>query len=104
MLSASYLGFGLLNRATFALLVASWGLIGVAVMLFLLLVAGLYLSYVIMVAKDKVSSAPREDMYMCDKHGPIAKKHILKLEGYTEVPIEYCPICWQEKYNAAKQK
>jgi hypothetical protein len=88
-----------MNALIGAIPALNWVLVGV------LVVAGvMYLAFVSHLAKDQVSAAPREDMFLCEVHGPIARRHVLKLEGYTEKPIEYCPICWRDKIKAAEKK
>ena len=53
-------------------------------------------------------STPKEPMYICEKHGPISKKHIIRFPQYeveqvnpttgkrSQVikDIEYCSICF----------
>lgn len=74
----------------------------VLIVLLVLFVAG-YLGFCSYVAKASVSTAPRDDMFLCEKHGPIAKRHLFQLSGYTEKPISMCPICYDDKMKAAKK-
>lgn len=52
----------------------------------------LYIAYVYLRAKLEVKAAPREDMFMCDKHGAFRKRHLIKF-----LDMEYCPLCFDEK-------
>lgn len=65
------------------------------------LAIAVYLAITAFDAKYDVSTAPRMDMMVCDKHGPIPKKAVLHLSGLTEKPIEYCPLCFSDKMKAA---
>lgn len=75
---------------------------GVIVSFTLLLVAGAYITFVISLAKREVGDAPRQNMFICDMHGPLAPKYTLKLDIGSEKPIEYCSLCFHEKMKAAK--
>jgi hypothetical protein len=68
---------------------------------FLIIVAG-YLVYAVVSAKCEVDDAPRVDMFNCPKHGLIPAKYTLKLDVMTETPIEFCPMCFEDKMKAAK--
>jgi hypothetical protein len=72
--------------------------------LLLLLLAILYIIGVIWVAKKHVATAPRADLFICDKHGAIMDKHVLRMEVGTEQPILYCPLCFNDRMTEAKQK
>lgn len=55
---------------------------------------------VILDAKAEVDKRPREDMAWCHKHGPIRKKHMLKLFPHMKkqdgTDFEFCPLCYKE--------
>ena len=46
-----------------------------------------------------IKKRPREDMYWCSKHGYFRRKHVLPIEGITEV----CPICFKQAWDKAGQ-
>lgn len=39
-----------------------------------------------------VRSAPREEMFLCPKHGPMRQTHTIEFMG-----TPYCPLCWHER-------
>lgn len=66
-------------------------------------------------AKMQVYSLPKKEMFWCHKHGPFLKEHCLTLDSalgfsptnaLTQQPgnIECCPICFKEKWDAAKRE
>ncbi len=68
----------------------------------LLSIAG-YLLLVMLQAWFEVKDAPRVPMHLCPKHGAIPAKYTLKLDILAERPIDYCPMCWEDKVKAAKR-
>lgn len=77
--------------------------LGIATILCALLIIG-YLVLVAYDARHATDTAPRTDMYTCDRHGLFPRKYALKLTGITEEPIEQCPMCLQLKFQEAKLK
>lgn len=59
--------------------------------------------FLVLSAFHEVKDAPRVPMLSCQKHGLIPEKYTLKLETMSEKPIEYCPLCWEDKIKAAKK-
>jgi hypothetical protein len=56
-------------------------------------------------ARQDVKQMPREDFVMCEKHGPMPKKRMIKIDLEDGGrPIEMCPLCYNEKVNAWKNK
>lgn len=39
-----------------------------------------------------VKTSPREDMYLCPKHGPLRKKNVISFGG-----LDSCPLCFHER-------
>ena len=74
----------------------------------------IYLGLTVIAARLDVSHAPREEMFICDIHGPMSiKKTIILFEDlevqYTDgtsqrEPLRSCPICFEEKIRLALQK
>lgn len=64
----------------------------------------LYGVYTFVEAKSVVAQTPRVDMMLCDTHGPIPKKRILKLDFAGGKPIEMCPLCYHERVRAAEKR
>ena len=58
----------------------------------------LWLAYLCISAWWEVKNTVRKPMILCDRHGPILEENVIT---FMEVP--YCPLCWNEKWNAAKQ-
>jgi len=77
--------------------IALWIFLGVVVSV------GLYFLYVWFDVYAKVKMAPREEMFMCDKHGPIRKKHIIKFQIGPDDYVDYCPSCYHQKMSAAEK-
>ena len=57
-----------------------------------------YLIWVWGGAYVEVKAAPREEMFYCDKHGPIRKQHVIKF-----LDSDYCPICFHERSSKAER-
>lgn len=68
--------------------------IGLAV----LLGAGLYFAYIWFSAWFEVKALPREEVFMCNYHGPIHKGNLIEFMG-----IPYCPSCFHSKLSAAER-
>lgn len=69
----------------------------------LVLIAG-YLLLIAVQAWYEVKDAPRVPMHLCEKHGAIPAKYTLKLSvPIAENPIEYCPMCFEDKMKRAKK-
>jgi hypothetical protein len=84
----------------------------VGAILFVLIVG--YLLLCAWDARHTVSMQPRQEMFLCEKHGPLPIGATLVLfEGTMEVvkpdgrvvkePIRACPICFNQKIQAAKK-
>lgn len=56
-----------------------------------------YIGYLILGAFLSVKTAPREEMFICDKHGPLRKQHVISFAG-----IESCPICFHERMKTVE--
>jgi hypothetical protein len=69
----------------------------------LLVVIVFYLFVVILEARDKVRNAPRANAFMCDVHGFIHEKLVLKLDMGQDKPVLQCPICFDQKYRKAEE-
>jgi hypothetical protein len=77
---------------------------------------GVYVWALINTAKQHVSNAPREDMFLCDVHGPIPGKSTYVLfdgqemeqvseDGRTiRAQVRQCPICFEAKLKEARTK
>jgi len=69
----------------------------------LLTIAG-YLVLMAIQAWYEVKDAPRVPMMLCPKHGAVPEKYTLKLSvPIADKPIEYCPMCYEDKIKAAKK-
>jgi hypothetical protein len=67
--------------------------------------AAFYVWCVRWMAKREVSTGPRMDMTICDKHGPVPTSSLLALTGLTdEAPVMTCPICYDHAMKVASQK
>lgn len=76
-------------------------------------IAGTYLVFVMWAAKHTISAAPREKMFLCDKHGAFLAKHALTIIDdaivqYTDgtekrEPLLYCPFCYEDRIAEAKR-
>ena len=65
----------------------------------ILILAGLgYLAYIGLEAYAEVKAAPREDMLMCEKHGPIRKNGTIDFFG-----TQFCGLCFHDKMSAAEK-
>ena len=69
----------------------------IVVALFILGASG-YLAYVIFSGWAEVKAAPREEMLMCDKHGPIRQNGTIDFFG-----SRFCGLCFHEKLSAAER-
>ena len=58
------------------------------------MVGGLYLVYLFLSAFAEVKTSPREEMFMCQVHGPIRKQDCI-----TFIDLPYCPICFNDRMN-----
>ena len=63
-------------------------------------------------ARQEVRALPRKDMFVCDKHGPMAPEATYKLFGGEALdvqmgkvverkPILTCPLCFEENMKRA---
>lgn len=74
-----------------------------------------YTLIVAYVASKSVDGAPRKDMYICDKHGPMPENSTVKLfdgdeldyvtkDGRTKRgPVRMCSICFEERIQTARK-
>lgn len=67
------------------------------------IIGAAYLGLVAYGAKHDTEDAPRQDMFVCDKHGLFPKKYAMQLTGVTEEPILQCPMCMEDKFKQAKE-
>lgn len=51
-----------------------------------------YIAYLYLASKAEVTSSPREEMFICDKHGAFRKNQLFKF-----LDDEWCPLCVNEK-------
>jgi hypothetical protein len=70
----------------------------------LLIITGIYIFGLALWAKHLVNSAPKTDMHLCDKHGPIAGKYLMKIDIGGDKPMPYCPRCYEERMKEAKER
>lgn len=73
---------------------------GSAVALAVLVLYGIYLY---LDASTDVKNAPRDDMYVCDRHGPFPRKYVMKLDAGLQDPVDYCPFCFEDKMKEARR-
>lgn len=67
--------------------------------LVLVLLAVLYFGYTALRAYLVVRSAPRQDMFICQKgHGPLPKSSLINFVGE-----DYCPICFHQRMRQAEK-
>lgn len=79
-------------------------LIYILIVIAVLVVLGLgYLGYMYFASYARMRMAPREEMFLCDKHGPIRKKHIIRFQIAADEFIEYCPRCYHARMSAAEK-
>ena len=70
----------------------------------LFVVAGIVVYLVAMAwdAKHDIKSAPKADMYLCDKHGAFPASYAFNLTGMTDEPIKQCPMCMEDRFKSAR--
>lgn len=68
-----------------------------------LLLIVIYLLCMVAAAFHEVKGQPRIPMFSCDKHGAVPVKYTLKLNVFSDQPIEVCPLCFEDKMKAAKR-
>lgn len=82
-----------------------WGWLAVSI---LLGIVGLYLLWVWLEARNEVRTAPRRDMFTCDKHGIFPAKYALKTEllplGEEKDNYKVCPMCLEDAERTAKAR
>lgn len=71
------------------------------------------LAIIVVAARRDVRHAPRKDMYLCEKHGPMPVGATITLmdgdvdqviDGRTvRGPLRSCPMCFNEAIQKAKQ-
>jgi hypothetical protein len=81
---------------------------------FVIGVALLYSGLLYWDVKNTVANAPREEMFVCDKHGVFPRKYALNLGDNFEVqhtdgrvtqePLLYCTLCYEDRMKEAKLK
>jgi hypothetical protein len=59
---------------------------------------GGYLAYICLEAWTEVKALPREEMFLCHKHGPIKQEGTIDFFGQKA-----CGLCFHEKLQAAEQ-
>lgn len=71
---------------------------------FLVLVLVVFVGIVIE-AWLEVKAAPREEMVICQHHGPIRSSLLLKMPGFNKNdPLSgYCPLCFHETLQKAEK-
>jgi hypothetical protein len=88
--------------------------LGVGLSVFVLL----YLAYLIYYAYVEVKGSPREDMYLCQRHGFMRRQQLITFSEQMDVivgkdargkdiverkVVEYCPLCWHENMSKAEK-
>jgi hypothetical protein len=79
----------------------------------------LYTLYLLFAGWSEAASAPREDMYFCNKHGFIKQKHMIVFPDKMDVgtgtvgpdgrevierqEVRYCPVCFHGNMSAAEK-
>jgi hypothetical protein len=58
----------------------------------------LYVVITILMAWLEVKGQPKEEMFLCEKHGPIRKVHCI-----TFLDTLYCPRCFHERLSSAEK-
>lgn len=77
--------------------------------------ATLALSLILIMARKEVKNAPRRDMFLCEKHGPMPVGATITLmdgeldqvapDGRTvRAPLRSCPICFGTAIKKAKSQ
>jgi hypothetical protein len=69
----------------------------------LIMVVLVWLGFIVYDAKAHTTSAPRTEMFICQKHGTVPHKYLLKLDGLSEIPIDYCPMCMEDRFREARK-
>jgi hypothetical protein len=89
-----------------------WIIFGVLILLAVIV----YAAAIINTAKQHVNTAPRDDMFLCDIHGPIPGKSTYVLFDGQEMEqvsedgrtiralVRQCPICFEAKIKEARTK
>ena len=67
------------------------------------LFAVLYMVYIVFAAWWEVRRSPREPMFMCDRHGPIRKEHLIHFQSSPKTWVDYCPICFHERLASVEK-
>lgn len=78
-----------------------------------------YFAYLLWSGWSETAGAPREDMYLCQKHGFIKKEHLIIFGEPMDVGtgvydkegkeilerkvISYCPLCFHSNMSAAER-
>jgi len=68
-----------------------------------LITIALYILYLWVDAIVRVKMTPREAMFVCDKHGAIRQKHIIKFQIGPNEYVDYCPRCFHERLQNAEK-
>jgi len=66
--------------------------------LFLVICGILYVAWICLEAFVEVKGQPREDMWLCDVHGTISKRHLIYFIG-----MPYCPLCFHNRLSSAEK-
>jgi hypothetical protein len=62
------------------------------------LLVGLYIGYIYLEAWVITRAQPREEGFMCDKHGLMQKRYTISFAG-----VAYCAICFHEKLETMEK-
>lgn len=74
-------------------------LIGLSLFAVLVIFGGLgYLVYIALKALTEVKASPREEMFWCEKHGPIRSGGTIEFVG-----VKACGICFHQKLSSAER-
>jgi hypothetical protein len=79
----------------------------------------LYVAYMFWEAYVEVKGAPREEMFLCNKHGFLSPKHLITFAEAMDIgtgkfdqsgkeiierkKVQYCSLCWHENMKKAEQ-
>jgi hypothetical protein len=61
-------------------------------------IAGLYAGLTFLKVWVTEKGRPREEMFLCDKHGAMRKKHTITFQGAS-----YCSVCFHQRMAASEE-
>lgn len=63
----------------------------------------LYVAWVVITTIIETKGAPREEMFLCPKHGPIRAQHCIQFQSSSDTWVKYCSICFHERLTNAEK-